>query len=255
MVGLCLTIVSIGKLPAQKPIDYANLTRFSKWSVVVGPKFYFKARTESYYGDYTFKNRIIPAYNFGFEYDFRPALKWSVISGLILTKEPVYSIKYRIYQKDLSLHYTEDLIGRYKSYALYTFSFPLLCRLNLPTNHNSYITLSSGIKFMYFPYGESYFGQEISDDSMTKTIEIFGLNLHSQKYSLYESFMLSTGFTFIGKKLLFKPSVTTVINFQPTIIGEYQFGNLLSSPPARGRYKLSGNYVSFNLAIGMPKRK
>ena len=249
MVGILLTIVTLNKSLAQKPNDFESLAKFRKWTFVAGPRLYFKARTEAYYGDYTFKNRIMPGYQFGVEYEFKPAHKWSIVTGLIITNEPVYSIKYRILQKDLCSHYTEDIIGKFNCSAIYTFSFPILYRLNLPITDRSLITLASGFRLMYFPEGSAYFGQEIHDDSMTKTIEIFGLNLHSQNYSLYESFVLTTGFTFIGKKYLFKPSISTVINFQPTIIGEYQFGNLLSSPPARGSYKLSGNYVSLNLGI------
>lgn len=249
MVGVFLTIVYMKSSLAQSSNDFESLAKFRKWTFVAGPRLYFKARTESYYGDYTFKNRAMPSYQFGAEYEFRPAHKWSLVTGLIITNEPVYSIKYRILQKDLYSLYTEDYSSKYRSYAIYTFSFPILYRLILPTTDRSFISLVSGFRLMYFPYGESYYGLEIHDDSMTRTIEIFGLNLHSQKYSLYESFVLTTGFTFIGKKYLFKPSISTVINFQPTIIGEYQFGNLLSSPPAKGSYKLSGNYISLNLGI------
>jgi hypothetical protein len=247
--GLWFSVVFVSSSSAQQSNDYESLAKFRKWTFVAGPRLYFKARTEAYYGDYTFKNKLIPGYQFGVEYEFRPAHKWSIVTGLLITKEPVYSIEYRILQKDLFSHYTEDFVDKFRSYAISTFSFPLLYRVNLMTGNNSFISIASGIKFMYFPSGDSYFGLEINDDSMTRTIEIFGLNLHSQNYSIYESFVLTTGFTFVGSKYLFKPSISTVINFQPTIIGEYQYGNLLSSPPAKGSYKLSGNYVSLNLGI------
>jgi hypothetical protein len=45
------------------------------------------------------------------------------------------------------------------------------------------------------------------------------------------------------------------MNFQNTIEGEYQFGNLLISPPTRGDYRLSGNYVGLLFSASLAKRK
>jgi hypothetical protein len=45
------------------------------------------------------------------------------------------------------------------------------------------------------------------------------------------------------------------MNFQNTITGEYQFGNLFTSPPAGGDYELSGNYLGLLFSFNIAKKK
>jgi len=256
MVGIILTIVSINEINAQES-DFAVFSKYRKISIFIGPKLYSKARTEVAYGNYSFTNKLIPGLDFGFEYDFHPERRWSLTTGLIITKEPIYNFKYQIFQKDLYPQYNEDWVDKAKSYSIYSLSVPILCRYKFRTSSKSFITLSSGLKLMYYPTGGAYFGFEISNEDQTEIKEIFGLKLNTQDYSIYESFVLNPGFIFVKNKFLFKPSIMLVLNLQNIIEGEYQFGNLLSSPPARGKYELSGNYLAMHLAINfkVPKKK
>ncbi len=257
MVGLILTIVSINEIKAQHTADFAILSKYRKLSIFIGPKVYSKAKTYVTYGDYRFTNKLFPGLDFGFEYDFHPEKKWSITTGLIITKEPIYNITFHIFKKDLYPQFTQDWIDKAKSYSIYSFSVPILYQYKFQTSNKSFITLSSGFKLMYYPTGTAYFGFEISNEDQTETREIFGLKLKTQDYSIYESFILNPGFIFVKNKILFKPSIMLVLNFQNIIEGEYQFGNLLSSPPARGKYELSGNYLALQLAVNfkVPKRK
>lgn len=257
MVGIILTIVSICKAKGQKNSDFDILSKYRKLSLFIGPKIYSKAKTYASYGDYKFTNKLIPGIDFGFEYDFHPERKWSITTGLIITNEPVYNMNYHILQQDLYSHFYEDITDKAKEYSIYSFSVPILYRYCFQTSNVSFITLSSGIKLMYYPTGRTLFLLQISNEDMTEMREIFGLKLETQDYSIYESFVLNPGFIFVKNKLLIKPSIMLVINFQNIIHGEYKYDNLLSSPPAGGKYELSGNYLAFHLAIDfkVPKKK
>lgn len=258
MVGIFLTIVSGSEIYAQKSSDFEVFRRYRKLSIFIGPKVYWKAKTYAEYGDYNFTNKVIPGFDFGFEYDFHPDRKWSLVTGLILTKEPIYNLQYHIFQKDLYPQFYEDFVNKTKSYSLnYSFSVPILYRFKFQTSGNSFITLSAGLKLMYYNSGVTSFGLVIHNEDDSESREIFGLNLSTQDYSFYESFIFNPGFIFIKKRMLLKPSLLLVINFQNIVKGEYQFDNLLSSPPSRGKYELSGNYLALQLAVNfkVPRKK
>lgn len=240
---------------AQNQDKYAMLSKYRNWSISIGPKFYSKARISAYYGDYTFTNKSIPGIDYSFAYDFHPERNWSLTTGLIITKEPVYWIKYRILKKDLYSQFKEDFVDRALSYSIFSFSIPILYRYQFQTSSNAFITLSAGFKVMYYPTGYAYFSLEISKEDGSEAREIFGLNLETQNHSIYESFVLNPGFIIVKHNILWKPNLICVLNFQNIIKGDYQFGNLLSSLPAKGSYKLSGNYIGLNVAISLIKSK
>ncbi len=87
--------------------------------------------------------------------------------------------------------------------------------------------------------------------------EVYGLRLTTQEFEYYGSLVLGTGVLWTAKKFLLKTNVVYVMNFQPIMIGEYQFANLEISEPTRGDYTLSGNYLalSFTFHFNKPKDK
>ncbi len=93
---------------------------------------------------------------------------------------------------------------------------------------------------MYFPHGGSEYTYAISDEQLSDYREIFGLKLESPGNSIQGGFVIGTGCSYALDKVLLKANLIYVMNFQNTITGEYQFGNLFSSPPTRGYYNLSG---------------
>jgi hypothetical protein len=163
---------------------YSELSKFSRWSIVAGPVIYNKAELTLQYGDLTFENKPMLGFNAGILYDFYPDRKWSFQTGLIVAKEPIYSVKYEIDKNDLYPSYTENLIGEAKMYALYTFSLPLIINLNLKTGKRTFFSLSTGSKIMYFPGGEAEYTLAISDEQLSDYREIFGLKLESPENSL-----------------------------------------------------------------------
>jgi hypothetical protein len=234
---------------------YSELSKFSRWSIVAGPVIYNKAELTPQYGDLTFENKPMLGFNAGILYDFYPDRKWSFQTGLIVAKEPIYSIYYKISNNDLYENYPGDLIDEYKSYALYTFSFPMLLRFNIKTGSKTFATLITGLKAMYFPGGEAEYTYAISDEELSDYREIFGLKLESPENPLQGSFVIGTGFSYALEKVLLKANLIYVMNFQNTISGEYQFANLFTSPDTRGYYELSGNYLGLLFSASLKRNK
>jgi hypothetical protein len=255
MVGFILTIVLCSEAAGQLNSQYPVLSKYRKWGIVAGPVLYNKARIYPQYGDYTFQNRPMWGFNAGFEYDFYPDRQWSFITGFLVAYEPIYNIKYRILKQDLYPHFYEDYVDKFKSYAYFSYSVPLLMRLNIQAGKNSFVNFLAGMKVMYFPPGESYYGLVIHNEDMTESREIFGLNLPAQDNKYYGSVIVGAGASYLLKKVLLKANFIYVMNFPSTIKGEYQFGNLFTSLPARGDYKLSGSYLGLVFSASLKKSK
>lgn len=255
LLSILLSNAFIKTAFAQEQKVYYELSKFSKWSFVAGPVMYNKAKLTPQYGELSFENKSMMGFNAGVMYDFYPDRKWSFQTGLIVAKEPIYSVEYEIDKNDLYPSYTENLTGEAKMYALYTFSFPIILNLNLKTGKRTFANLTTGLKVMYFPSGEAEYTLAVSDEQLSDHREIFGLKLESPENSFQGSFVVGTGFSYAMKKVLLKTNLIYVMNFQNTISGEYQFANLFTSPDTRGYYDLSGNYLGLQFSVSLKKSK
>ncbi len=238
---------------SQEQKSYYDLSKYSKWSLVAGPVLYNKAKLTPQYGDLTFENKPMLGFNAGILYDFNPDKKWSFQTGLIVAKEPIYSIRFKILNNDLPSYYQGDLTENYKSYALYTFSFPLLLRLNIQTGRKTFASFLTGLKAMYFPSGSSDYTYAISSMEHADYREIFGLKLESPENSIQGSFVIGSGLSYAMEKVLLKANLIYTMSFQNTISGEYQFANLFTSADTRGYYDLSGNYLGLLFSASLKK--
>jgi hypothetical protein len=255
MVGNFLTIAFPLVIRAQQKIEYTELSKYRKWSFVAGPILYDKATLIPQYGDYTFENLKIPGFNAGFEYDFYPEKKWSFLTGFLVALEPVYSVNYRIYNKDLFPESEGDLSNKTKMYALVSFSAPLMMHLKIKTGNKTFASFLTGLKAMYFPHGSADMVQAITSLELLESREVFGLKLESPENSFQGSFVVGTGFSYAVEKVLLKANLIYVMNFQNTMSGEYQFANLFTSPDSRGYYNLSGNYLGLLFSASLRKGK
>jgi hypothetical protein len=255
LLSILLSNAFLKTVFSQEQKVYYELSKYSKWSFVAGPVVYNKAELTPQYGDLTFENKSMWGFNAGVMYDFYPDRKWSFLTGLIVAKEPIYSVVYEIDKNDLYSSYTENLTGEAKMYALYTFSSPIIINLNLKTGKRTFTNLSTGLKIMYFPSGEAEYTLAISDEELSDYREIFGLKLESPENSFQGSFVIGTGFSYALEKVLLKANLIYVMNFQNTISGEYQFANLFTSPNTRGYYDLSGNYLGLLFSVSLKKSK
>ncbi len=240
---------------SQTQRTYDRLSNYSNWSFAAGPVLYKRAEIRPQYGNLTFKNKPMLGFNAGILYGFNSNKLWSFQTGLLVAKEPIYSIAYEIKKYDLYETYSDDLNYSHSSYAIFSFSAPLLLFLNLQTTKNTFASLLVGFKTMYFSHGHAGFVFSISDEELSDRREIFGLKLESQKNALQGSFVLGTAFSYALQKILLKTNIFYVFNFQNTITGEYQFANLFTSADTRGDYKLSGNYLGLLFSISFNKFK
>ena len=92
MLSLLLSIAFLKMSFCQEQKVYSELFKYSKWSFAAGPVVYNKAELVQQYGNLTFKNKPMLGLNAGVLYDFYPERKWSFQTGLIVAKEPIYSI-------------------------------------------------------------------------------------------------------------------------------------------------------------------
>ncbi len=255
LIVLFLVIFLVPASFAQSNTYYPELSRYSHWSIIAGPALYNKAKLYPEYGEYTFENRPIWSFNAGFEYDFIPDGKWSFTTGVIVGYEPVYSIEYRIKEEDIYPHFTEDCVDEAKMYAMPSFSFPLLARLNIQVNKKLFAFFTTGLRALYFPHGEASYSLIFSNPDQNESREVFGMRMVSPDNAVQGSFEIGTGLIFPVNKVLLKSRIIYVMNFQNIIEGEYLFDNMFVSPRSYGLYELSGNYLAVLVSVSLLKSK
>lgn len=248
VIGLGQSTTQSKSYSADPSIEYRN------WSIILGPVIYNKATLTPQYGEYSFVNKPILGYNAGFEYDFYHIEKWTLTTGFIWSKEPVYNLEYVLKEEDIYSHFNGDLYDYSKMYAMLSFSFPLYVKRNFQVARNLYLQPFTGLKVKYFPAGSATLSVNIYNEDQSESREVFGLRLESPDNYIQYAYAIGIGSSYGMKKVLIKANIIYSINFQTLISGEYMFGNLLVSPESRGYYELSGNYLgllfSFNLKKG-----
>lgn len=256
MVGIILTIVTTISVVAQPRRGlYSKLSRYHNWSIVAGPVLYDKARIYIEYGDYTFSNKNTFSFNAGFEYDFYPERKWSLITGFIVGLEPAYNFSYQIKKEDIYPNFTEDWKDKDKMYSLTSFSAPLLLRLRIQINQNYYINFLTGLKIMFFPPGDAEFLLRFHNEDDTEIREVFGLRAESPDNMFQGSFIIGSGVSYTMKRMLVNTKLIYVMNFQNIMNGEYLFDNMFVSERTYGSYELSGNYIGLLFSVQFTKNK
>lgn len=256
MVGIIIFTIFVQlSILAQEYKFYPVLSHYSNWGIVAGPALYNKAHIFPQYGDYTIESKPMWGFNAGIEYDFSPAGKWSVITGLLVAYEPGYKIEFTIKQEDIYPHFTEDCSYKTNMYAFYSFHSPLLVRLNIQINQNMFANFISGLKVMYFPHGSGSLSVVFHNEDDTESRQVFFLECDSPDNSFQGSYIIGTGISIALDKMLIKSNLIYVWNFQNTMEGYYMFDNMFSSAPAGGDYELSGNYLGLMFSVSLAKKK
>jgi hypothetical protein len=255
MIILFLVLAEGAGLFAQESKRYPVLSKYHKFGIIAGPVLYNKAELYPQYGEYSFKNKHIWGFNAGFEFDLFPDRKWSFLTALMFSYEPVYNLDYRIKKEDLYPVYTEDDYGEARMYANPSFYVPLLVRLNIQANQQLFVNFLTGLRVLYFPPGGASLTVTYHNENDTESKEVFGIRAESPDNALQGSFVIGSGMAFAWNYILFKTSIIYVMNFQNIIEGEYQFGNLSVSDPTRGYYELSGNYIGLLVSVSLAKKK
>lgn len=254
-VGMFINATLSSPLLAKGTEELPQAKEYSPWAFVAGPSLYSRAAISPRYGDYTFTNKPIPSYCFGVMYTFHPEQKWSFSTGLLVNNESTLNLSLRIKKMDLFPSSVEDLVYGDLIHVTYSISTPLLLEYNTRLGNKTRLTISTGLKAMFFaPHLVDYI-YEINNAEMTESREVFGLRISSQDCFFHGSYVAAIGPSCSTSWGLLKVNLMYVINFQNTFEGEYQFANLLSSPDSRGYYKLSGNYIGLLFSVNLKKRK
>lgn len=228
--------------------DYKELDQYSKFGILIGGTLYDKAKIEREYGELTFKNKPMPSFSFGIEYDLYPKNRWSVITGLSFSLEPLYNIEHYFEAKDIFQTWTNAEEDEASGYSIVTSSIPIILSFKERISKNIFLELITGIKATYYPQGYAEYTFGCGDDTIFK--QVFGLRMeNTNRNNWYGSFIFGAGVNFLTKLSLIKVNLVYNYNFQNPIEGEYLFDNLLVSKRTYGKYYLSGNYLGLNVVF------
>lgn len=234
---------------------YPSLLQKKKWSLSIGYNIFEKGEVTKQNGDYHITNHLLNSYSVGAEYDIFPHKKFSISLGVSLSGEPAYNISYMINKNDLYSHFTEDLLNQEKGNAIVpSYSIPVLSRLNLKLTENTFLNGVLGFRVKYLAYGIIESSNVIWNENQTESREIFSFNLDSSKKTIQGGLIFGTGLSFELKKITLQPNLRYFLNFNDTFSGEYKFGNLFTSSPSKGSYKLTGNHLRISLSIGLKQK-
>lgn len=226
---------------------------YRNWSFVVGPVVYDKPKILKNYGPYEFHNKRMFGYNIGFDYHLKTSGMWSFSTGLVLALEPGYRFNTHLKKEDVLSAPKEDLSHLTYSYALSSFSVPILAHYTLRESDKASLGLLAGVKVMFFPPGNLEYASTVSNRPQSEKKKVFGLNLDSPDNSIQGSFILGARYGVRGKKTLWKLSLVRVINVQNILEGDYWTQDLIVTQLSAGKYKMSGNYWGLLCAITLKK--
>lgn len=245
---------NILSLFSQQCSDFPELKKYRNFSISIGGRIYKKAEKIIQYGNYKSISLNSITYSFGLDYELFISNKWSVKTGLLFSKVPFENEIITILQKDVYSGFERDIVNPMRSFSHLCFSIPLTIQYKLKLFNNNYLSLNAGgiVLNMLPSVSETSVRARISEDIMAE---------------VYASYLISTGRYFHGgfttgcsyyldlNKVLLEFKFTYVAMFQNLFEGEYQFGNLLVSPPTRGYYNISGDYLEFSVSTHFLKSK
>ena len=111
------------------------------------------------------------------------------------------------------------------------------------------------MKVKYFPPGEQELSVIFHNADDTESREEFYLYAASPENSFQGSFIIGTGLSIAINKVLLKSNLIYSVNYQSTLTGNYEFHNLLTSPPSGGDYEFTGNYLGMLFSASIAKKK
>lgn len=250
---LTLIFFSIG-LVAQND-RYSKLDDYKKYGWVIGISRYDKAINQLEFGTKEPINLNALSYKIGLNYTFNPDQKWTLISGALLTQDPVYSLNLQFDKAELNDDFIEPQILNSKRYSYIESSieFPFIAQYQVPAFKNGFVHVNFGLKTKFISYVDKdpstyHFGR--SPEEILFTIETQNTTNNWQS-----SFLLSTGVSLARKKYLLRADLSYTVNFQNVAEGTFNYSNLLVTSDSQGSYHNTGNHLSLLITIHFLKRK
>ena len=239
---------------SQNCSDFPELGRYHNFGISVGGRMYKKAEKIIQYGNYKSHPLNPITYSFGLDYEFFTSNKWSARTGLNFATVPFENEDFIFLNKDVYTGSERDLVFPMRSFSHLCFSIPLTIQYKLKLFNKNYLSFNAGGIVLYMPQ---------TDYEYT----IIALLHEDLSAEVYKSYLNSTGRYFHGgfttgcnyyldlNKVLLEFKFTYVAMFQNLFEGEFQYGNLLVSPPTRGYYNISGDYLEFSVATHFLKKR
>jgi hypothetical protein len=254
--GLFITIISLlsfFSVFSQNCSDFTELEKYHNFGISIGGRIYRKGETIASYGNYKVQMKNPITYSFGCSYELFTANKWSVKSALNFAKPPFDKSSVTILQKDINPAFGRDLIIEINEFSKLFVSIPLICQFKFKLFSKNYLSFNAGGIAIYHPYSSYEFTARAIADGIA--VEVYKLRAFSTSNFFHGGLTTGCSYYLDLNKILFEFRFTYTAMFQNIFQGEYQFGNLLVSPPTRGLYKMSGDYLEFSIATHFLKFK
>ncbi|PIX08247.1 MAG: hypothetical protein COZ75_13035 [Flavobacteriaceae bacterium CG_4_8_14_3_um_filter_34_10] len=242
----------------KKQIFYPEFEGFKKIGFFIAPVMYQKASIDRKFGEYEIINKNILSFSFGFEYVKNHTKEWTFRSGLRFDLVPFYNIEFVIPNFDLDgfggMNLEDDNL---RNVSKINITIPLLYEVKKQMGENVFFSAYSGFNMMLMQPGRFELGYHYAPDSNpNEGIQVFGLYGEATNPTIiYPNFVISPGFYFVFNKSIMQLNIMYQKALVKHFKGEYQFGNLEVSPPSRGDYILSGNYLGMSLTMFLKKKK
>lgn len=239
---------------SQNCSDFPELGRYHNFGISVGGRMYKKAEKIIQYGNYKSNPLNTITYSFGLDYEFFTSNKWSARTGLLFSKVPFENENITILQKDVYSGFERDIVNPMRSFSHLCFSIPLTIQYKLKLFNKNYLSLNAGgiVLNMLPSVSETSVAALISEDIMA---EVYASYLNSTGRYFHGGITTGCSYYLDLNKVLLEFKFTYTAMFQNLFEGEYQYGNLLVSPPTRGYYNISGDYFEFSVATHFLKKR
>lgn len=239
---------------SQNCSDFPELERYHNFGISVGGRMYKKAEKIIQYGNYKSHPLNPITYSFGLDYEFFTSNKWSARTGLNFATVPFENEDFIFLNKDVYTGSERDLVLPDRSFSHLCFSIPLTIQYKLKLFNKNYLSLNAGGIVLYMPpSGSEYTIIALLNEDLSA--EVYKSNLNSTGRYFHGGITTGCSYYLDLNKVLLEFKFTYVAMFQNLFEGEYQYGNLLVSPPTRGTFKISGDYLEFSVATHFLKKR
>lgn len=236
----------------KNPEQYPAFKNYKHWGIYYANVFNKKATTTRDYGEYVMDNKVPFSFNFGFEKMLYPERRFAFKTGFLIDMAPVAESTVTFKPEDIYPEfggYTDEI-----KYYRFLITIPLLVEVKKQMSEHIYFNLETGLHLTIQPSGSFDFHILLVSEEKQEAREVFAVYADNpDKKWIYPNLIISPGLYFAESWGLVQANIiyqNTLINYYT---GEYQFGNLIKSPPTRGNYKLSGDYIGVSLSFHFNK--
>lgn len=229
-----------------------QVEHFQRLQPAISGALYLPAETFVFQGEKELVSLPNYGLQIGFEFDFWPAKRWSIISGFMLFRQPVHHSRFEFSAEELGPQEEEELIARERGTFPTSFKIPLNLRYQSKIGENSYLDFRVGTFFQWLPEANYEF-DFISGPPEGPSRKLFQLQAGSRERYGQVGFTLSNGIILIKENHLMKLLAGFHFFGRDIFEGEYAFVNIPQS--SSGTYRMSGNHFSLTFVFSWIRNK